>query len=305
MPRTVEILVPQDRRASLLERLERTDGVAMILVHEGAAHRPAGDLVVIQGTNQAAEAATRIAIDLGLLERGTMSLSEPVGLVAGGRRREIASDVNDSSWEEIDTLLRRDTNPSHNYLLMMTLAGAVAGSALFTDTLHIVIGAMLIAPGFEPLVRIGAGLSAGLWDSARKGVLSTLVGYLCLAIGAAIGMALTAWADPTSPIGDLTDREWIRYWTEIKWTSVVVAILAGLSGGIVVNSHQTVFATGVMVALALIPAMAIVGMGVGAGQFGTALEGLARWAVDATCVVLASLLVFGTKRMLIRRPGHE
>lgn len=304
MPRTVEILVPQDRRASLLERLERTDGVAMILVHEGVAHRPAGDLVVIQGTNQAAEAATRIAIDLGLLERGTMSLSEPVGLVAGDRRREIGSDINDSSWEEIDTLLRRDTNPSHNYLLMMTLSGAVAGAALFMDTLHIVIGAMLIAPGFEPLVRIGAGLCAGFWDSARKGVLSTLVGYLCLAIGAAIGMALTAWADPTSPIGDLTDRDWIRYWTEIKWTGVVVAILAGLSGGIVVNSHQTVFATGVMVALALIPAMAIVGMGVGAGQFGTALEGLTRWAVDATCVVLASLLVFGIKRMLIHRAGH-
>ena len=38
---------------------------------------------------------------------------------------------------------------------------------------------------------------------------------------------------------------------------MVVAFLAGLSGGIVVNSHQTAFAARVMVALALIPAMAI------------------------------------------------
>ena len=129
MPRTVEISVPKEQRPELLDRLERLDGVAAILVHAGASHLPSGDLVVLRGTNQAAEQVLRVAGEMQLIEGGgAIAINEPLGLASGRRRRMIEDDSSDSTWEEIDTLLRRDTNPSLNSLGMMALAGAVAGA---------------------------------------------------------------------------------------------------------------------------------------------------------------------------------
>jgi len=306
MPRTVEISVPPNRRPELLNRLEKLDGVAAILIHERASHLPPGDLVVMRGTNQAAEAAVRVAADMRLMEAGgALAINEPLGLASGERRRMIESDSSDSTWEEIDTLLRRDTNPSLNFLGMMALAGAVAGAGLMQDILHIVIGAMLIAPGFEPLVRVSAGLACGLHDSAGRGLLSAALAYLVLALGAVVGMFVAIWLDPALALADLPSRDWVQFWTNIKLGSVAIAVFAGLAGALVVNSHQTVFATGVMIALALVPGMAIFGMGLAAGMPQLALLGLARWAVDAVCVLGASALVFGVKRALLGRSAQR
>ncbi|WP_167767224.1 DUF389 domain-containing protein [Jannaschia formosa] len=304
MPRAVHITVSSDRRETLLARLQEVDGIVAIVVHPRASHQPAGDLVTVRGTNGAAISVVKIVSDLGLPEEGVVAIDEPVGLVSGSRRRKIDGDTSEASWEEMDTLLRRDANPSHNFLALMFLAGVVAGAGLFVDTLHIVVGAMLIAPGFEPLVRVCVGVAGGLPDTAKRGAIGVVLGYLAVAIGGGVGAVAAAWADPTSGLADMLDGTWVRYWTSFNWTSVVVAVAAGLAGGIVVNSHQTVFATGVMIALALVPGMAIVGAGIAAGELPVALRGLGRWGVDAACVLAACLLVFGIKRAILRRGAH-
>jgi hypothetical protein len=300
----VEITVPPERRDAFLDRLEQADGIVSILIFPGASHKPPGDLVVVRGNNQAAETVTGIAAEFELLPGGALTTTEPLGLVAGEQRKKISSDSSESTWEEMDTMLRRDSNPSHNFLALMALAGAVAGAGLSLDVLHIVIGAMLIAPGFEPLVRIAVGAASGLGDTAWRGIASTAASYLLLAIGAAVGMLVTVWVDPSLDTASIAEQSWVQYWTSFKWTGVLIAVLAGLAGAVVVNSHQTVFATGVMIALALIPSMAIFGMGLALGEIELALRGLGRWGVDVICVVGASLATFAIKRRLVGRGGH-
>ena len=305
MPRSLHITVPSDRREALLERLREADGVVAIVVHLNASRQPVGDLVTTRGTNDAANSVVRIVTEMGLADDGVVAIDEPVGLVSGARRRKLDGDTSEASWEEMDTLLRRDANPSHNVLGLRVLAGTVAGAGLFVDTLHIVVGAMLIAPGFEPLVRVCVGLASGLPDTARRGALGVLLGYLAVAAGGALGAISAAWADPALDLNVMFDGTWVQYWTSFNRTSVIVAVAAALAGAIVVNSHQTVFATGVMIALALIPGMAIFGAGISAGEFALALRGLGRWAMDAACVLAACLLVFGIKRALVRRGAHR
>lgn len=304
MPRTIHITVPSGRREVLLDRLREVEGVVGILLHLEASRMPPGDLVTVRGTNDASCSVVRIVADMGLAEDGAIAIDEPVGLVSGVRRSKLDGDTSEASWEEMDTLLRRDANPSHNFLALMFLAGMVAGAGLFVDTLHIVAGAMLIAPGFEPLVRVCLGLASGLPDTARRGAAGVLAGYFAVAIGGSAGAAAAAWADPALELNAMFDGTWVQYWTSFNLTSVIVAVAAGLAGSIVVNSHQTVFATGVMIALALIPGMAIFGAGIAAGEFALALRGLARWGVDAAAVLVACLVVFGLKRALLRRGAH-
>lgn len=141
MHRSVHIAIPSERRELLLERLQKADGIVAIAAHLGASHQPDGDLVTVRGTNDAAISVVRIVSDPGLAEDGVVAIAEPVGLVSAVRRRKLDGDTSEASWEEMDTLLRRGANPSHNFLALMFLAGAVAGVGLFVDTLHIVVGA--------------------------------------------------------------------------------------------------------------------------------------------------------------------
>lgn len=305
MPRSVHITVPSDRRELLLARLTEVDGIVGILVHLGASHQPKGDLVTVRGTNDAASEVIGIVSEMGLADAGVVAIDEPVGLVSADRRRKLDNDTSEASWEEMDTLLRRDANPSHNFLALMFLSGAVAGLGLFLDTLHIVVGAMLLAPGFEPLVRICVGVASGLPDTARRGATGVVAGYLAVALGGAVGAASAAWADPMLGLDAMFDGTWVQYWTNFSRTAVIVAFVAGLAGAIVINSHQTVFATGVMIALALVPGMAIFGAGIAAGEIAPALLGLGRWGADAACVLAACLLVFGAKRAALRRAASR
>ena len=204
--------------------------------------------------------------------------------------------------------VRRDTNPSVNFYLLMAVAGIVAATGLWNGTLHIVVGAMLIAPGFEPVMRVPFALigRSGGW---RRGILSTAAGYGCLAVGAALTLlVLSTEAGPGAQA--LGDRPLVRYWTSIGYTDALVALAAGAAGATIVSSRRTVFSAGVMVALGMIPAMAIVGMGLVFGEPGLAGQGLLRWGVDVVCVLVSSSIVLGLKQRFrhrrgsLDRPGH-
>lgn len=71
---------------------------------------------------------------------------------------------------------------------VMATAGFLAGLGLVSGTLHLVIGAMVIAPGFEPFSRLALGLIEGsrAW---QRGLLDIAKGYAALAAGAALSAA--------------------------------------------------------------------------------------------------------------------
>jgi hypothetical protein len=301
MARVLTLAIPAEKRTELLEHLQGIDGVVAISVQVGGSSRPEGDVITVQATNRAAERIFGIMQAMKIAKGSCIAMSELTALVAPDDRGPVQNERNESPWEEVETLLRRETNLSVNYLLLMTLAGAVAAVGLQQDQLHIVIGAMLIAPGFEPLVRIVFGPVTGVWSEMRKGLVSTFVGYLMLAIGSAIGFLLAMTMAP-APSGNVLDQHWIEFWSSFSWAGVLTALLAGLAGSAVVTSRETVFATGVMVALALIPSMAILGLGLAAGDLELAMRGLARWALEAFLVLLAAGAgILGKQALLHRR----
>ena len=210
------------------------------------------------------------------------------------------AETNETIWDEMAFLLRRDTNLSVNFLSLMLLSGSVAAVGLWDNTLHIVIGAMVLAPGFEPLLRIPFGWIGGPAVLASRGLVSTLTGYVALAIGAALSFSVLRALDPAAP-ADLMARSWIQYWSSMTWPGVFLALVAGAAGAVVVTAQRSVLSAGVMIALALIPSMAIAGMAVAAGNLSLAGQGLLRWAVEAAAVAGAGALVLGLKQAFVHR----
>ncbi len=159
---------------------------------------------------------------------------------------------------------------------------------------------MVIAPGFEPLLRIPFGFIGGPRVLASRGLTSTVTGYLSLALGGAITLLLLHLVDPSTST-DLDARSWVQYWSSVTGSGIVLALIAGAAGAVVVTAQRAVLSVGVMIALALVPAMSIAGMAVVTGDLPLVGRSLLRWVVEASSVLIASALVLGLKQLLVHR----
>ncbi len=300
MPRTVQVALPPPMTDAALDRLKGMDGVVGLALQRGASLDPPGDIVMIQATTDGTRAVLRVLAELGAADGWSVLTSEPRSLLAPPYQNHLQEESNEAIWEEMAFLLRRETNLAVNYLALMAISGAIAAVGLWTDTLHVVVGAMVVAPGFEPLLRIPFGLVAGPRTLASRGLWSTLAGYLALALGAFLALLVLRVVDSERST-DLASRHWVGYWSRVTGTDLLLASVAGLAGAFSVVAQRSVLTAGVMIALALVPGMTIAAMALGTGDLGLAAEGLGRWGLDAAAVVIAGGVVLGVKQAIVHR----
>jgi hypothetical protein len=309
MPRTVEISVPPTETRALVERISAVDGLIGLRVQEGVSRIPPGDVISVEITNRALPGLTRLLAELGVGSgaAGSFTTSEPISVTSSSWALAIVSDVSDATWEEMEGMIAKNSNVTASTALLMAIAGMIATIGIATSALHLVVGAMLVAPGFQPIVRVALGIVAGsaAW---RRGLADIVRGYLSLAAGAAgTAILLRALGEPGVVTGDasyLPAGALVSYWTTIDVPSLVVTALAGVAGGLLIATNRAVLTAGVMVALALVPGATIAAAGVVEGELAVAGTAAARWLVEVALVLLTSGLVLQWKRSrLHRRPA--
>jgi hypothetical protein len=305
MPRRVEVTIPSEQSDALVDQLSGFDGLIGLQVQPGISRQPEGDVLTLDVTNRALHPLLRLLHEqgVGTAPGASLSTSDVLSVVSSSHRRAIVHDPSDASWEEMELRIAKDSNMTINDLLVMAVSGIIATIGIATNALHIVIGAMLIAPGFEPIVRIALGALNGS-EAWQRGLIDTLKGYLALSVGAAAaGVLLLALGK--SPLGAeasyLPAGTLISYWTTLTIPSVVVTFVAGAIGALLVATNRAVLTAGVMVALALVPSAAIAGLALSAGDLAAAGQGGLRWLVEVGLVLAASLLVFAWKRASVQK----
>ncbi|HEV2072627.1 MAG TPA: DUF389 domain-containing protein, partial [Thermomicrobiales bacterium] len=269
MPRIVEIAVPPDQTDTLIEALESREDVLGLRLQQGTSVQPPGDIITISTTNRSMQTLVRLLDEHGVgSDSGTsMTTSEPVSLIVPSATERLAHDTNEATWEEMESVTAKESNTTANALVVMGISGVLAAIGLATNALHLVVGAMLIAPGFEPIVRFSMGVvsrSMG-W---RRGLMQTLQTYAALVLGAAITAGALRLLG-TSPLGQedtyLPSSVLVTYWTSFSATTFMVSVTAGVAGAILVASNRAVLTAGVMVALALVPGATLVASGLVGG----------------------------------------
>lgn len=298
MPRSIEVSTTPEKADAILQRIDGIEGVVSLARQKGASLTPPGDVLSIQATSEATRPVLGILTDLDIMSNGSIHMSEASNLISVEHQKLINKESNETIWDEMAFLLRRDTNLSFNYLAAMTLAGAVAAGGLWTDLLHLIIGSMIIAPAFEPLVRIPFGMITKAKELIPSGLISTGAGYLCLAGGAALStLILTLWNSGPPP--GLAQQQWVTYWSSLSFSGVLISIFGGIAGAVIVSAQRAVMTVGVMITLALIPSMALVGVGIITGEFAVAWQGFIRWLVDVVLVIAMSAIVFSSKKRFL------
>lgn len=307
MPRKVEVTVPPRSTKSLISDIEKLKEVISLRVYAGVSHKPKGDLIVIEITDKTLPRLIKLFAerDIGNTPDTSFSTSQPLSIISKSSNDLILTDTNESNWEEAEQTIAKESNPTINLLLLMFIAGAIAVYGIATNALHLVVGAMIIAPGFAPLLRISLGIAARSRDTWRRGLRSSAKTYAVLIFGAMTAYAFIRILNPEMAFGAqstyLSSYELLNYWSSVTAVSVIVSGLAGIAGALLVATNRSVLTAGVMIALALVPSAALVGVGLASMNSDILWPSLLRFLIDVGLVIAAGLAVLKIKGKIIHK----
>lgn len=302
MARSVQISVSAETATSILAQLDGIKGILGTARHHNASISPPGDIVTIHTTNEAVRDVLDRLSALGVPGQGSILTSELNSIICPTHQKHVENESNETVWEEMAVMLRQETNIDANYIALTFFAGAIAAIGLWADKIHVVIGAMVIAPAFEPLLRIPFGLIAGPRAMASNGLRSCIAGYFMMLLGGAIALLILRAIDPSAIGGtDLEARSWVQYWSTFSPPGVLASFLGAAAGAFVVSGLRSVLTTGVMITLSLVPSITLVGMALANANAGLAMDALIRWSVDVALVLIMSAVVLGFKQKLVHR----
>lgn len=191
-----------------------------------------------------------------------------------------------ASREELYHLVEGGVRTDSDFVLLVFLSTMVASVGLEQDSVAILIGAMVIAPLLGPNIAFAFGAAIGdrtLMLSAGKS------GALGVALSVLISAGLAFLILPNTASHELMAR------TSVGYAGVALALASGAAAALSVTTGLSSTLVGVMVAVALLPPAATLGIMLAAGHVDLALGAVMLLVANIACVNLAAQLVFLAK----------
>ncbi|MEM9232935.1 MAG: TIGR00341 family protein [Pseudomonadota bacterium] len=180
---------------------------------------------------------------------------------------------------------------STDFFLLTLASTVVAAVGLNADSVAGVIGAMVIAPLLGPILAFSLGSALGdaklAFRAARNAILGLLVG---LAAATVIGLLIPINMGST----ELMSR------TVVGIDIIALALAAGAAAALSITTGVSSALVGVMVAVALLPPAAAIGLFTGSGEFTLAARAALLLSVNIVCIMLAAQGVFAYKGIRAR-----
>jgi uncharacterized hydrophobic protein (TIGR00271 family) len=195
---------------------------------------------------------------------------------------------------EVYRNIHRGARPDVDFFVMIGLSTVIAAFGLLQSSSAAIIGAMLVAPFFSPLLAISLSIVQGnvhlLWlalESTVKGV--------ALSIGLTILLALLVPTKTITP--EIASRSLPSLF------DLAVALASGAAGAYAIAREDVAAALpGVAIAAALVPPLGVVGIGLAMGDLELAGGGGLLFAANLIAIALAGSVTF---LLLGFRPGSH
>ncbi len=185
--------------------------------------------------------------------------------------------------EELFVQVSSDAKLNTDFIVMVVLSTIVAAIGLVSDGVAAVIGAMVIAPLLGPILGFAMGAALGDLSLLRRGILSLVAG-----VGTAflVSFLLAFVLPPNWESRELMSR------AEVRLDSLALAMAAGGAAALSLTRGASSALVGVMVAAALLPPAAALGLFAGYGEGTVALRAALLLSLNIASLVLAALIVF-------------
>ena len=300
----LRIVVAPRKTQRALKLLEPNEAVCNIVLLEGVARRPEGDVILC---DVAREAASVVISDLRELEvdvDGAISLdSIEVHLSARSREAEEAAPGAPSDavvWEEVEERTSESARLSISFLAFMVLAALIAAVGIFLDSPILVVGAMVVGPEFGPIAGFCVAIVQPPRSLALRSLLALAVGFP-LAIGAVAVASLIFKATGLTPAEfGSQDHSLSNVIASPDFFAFFVALCAGSAGMLSLSTAKSGALIGVLISVTTIPAAANVGIAAAYGDWPAFRGSLAQLAVN-----LAGILLAGTATLAGQHAVYE
>lgn len=199
--------------------------------------------------------------------------------------------------------LAQSSQTSFDFLLLVVLSCAIATSGLLTNSVAVIIGAMLVAPLMSPIIGLGLASVTGDSKLLRTAIGTLLLGAL-LAVLLSFVMALINRFLPFVSLQELPSEVIAR--TRPSPIDMIIALSGGLAAAYALTREDLSAALpGVAIATALMPPLSTIGIGLALARWDVAGGATLLFLTNAVTIAFAAALVFFSRGFYVGRRKKE
>ncbi len=168
--------------------------------------------------------------------------------------------------DELHTVMQQASIPSWGFFFMLILSSAIATFGLLSNSAPAIIGAMIIAPLMGPMMGLAYGIVIFRWGQISRSILTVTSGAALVVLFAYLTTIWIGWRLAGSEILSRTTPTLL---------DLGVAMAAGAAAAFAYSRRSIMNSiAGVAIAVALVPPLAVCGIGLALGRKATADVGL-------------------------------
>ncbi|MEV3926219.1 DUF389 domain-containing protein [Actinomadura coerulea] len=293
-------IVPAERTEAVCKELAACAGATNVVVIEGAARAPRGDLVTAdiarESANEVLDALRALDVDRDgsiALDKVDLTLSDRAELA-----KDLAPGHGDDAvvWEELDRQVSEGTALTWSFVAFLVLATQLAAIAALIDSPVLVVGAMVLGPEFAAIAAICYGLVRLQPGRIVHAVRALVIGF-AVAIAVTYACALAARWTGVIELDRLPDDRPLTafIYSPDRW-SFIVALLAGAAGVLSLTAGKSSALVGVFISVTTVPAAGNLAVAM-ALKHGSEINGsLLQLGVN-----VAGMIIAGTLTLLLQR----
>lgn len=298
--RPLIIQVPKGNGKEVLNKVQQFNGKNFSLLNGSDAEREL-DIIIAFITNRQVEGFIQELenlpeLQITLFPQGVMPLYPPAG-----QAPDQVTNVEPRSPIEIFLSGLQSKGSWKGFIGYAVVASVVVWIGLFTNTVFLLVAAMLIAPFAGPAMNTAIATARGDWKLLRQGLLRYSISLVITIAGACI-LSLVLQQDVATPL--MVDQ------SQISSIAVLLPIAAGAAGALnLVQSERDSLvsgaATGMLIAASLAPPAGIVGMSIAIGKWEMVQSGVFLLFLQLVGINLTGSLVFRLYGLSSEGPRYE
>jgi len=301
----LRIVSPADRSEQVLKLLGESASTCNLVFLEGAARKPAGDVILCDVAREEASVIVSDLRELQLPRDGSITIELVESqLSAGAERAERAAPGAPADavvWEEVEARTSESIELGATFLGFMVLACLIASVGIYLGSPILIVGAMVVGPEFGPLAGICVAIVNRRLDVAWRSLLALAVGFPA---GITAAFLFTLLARATGLIDDdvdATQHALTDFISHPDAFSFIVAAFAGIAGVLSLTSAKSGALVGVLISVTTIPAAANIGVACAFGDWSDWRGAIAQLALNLAAILLAGVVTLGVQRALYAR----
>jgi uncharacterized hydrophobic protein (TIGR00271 family) len=201
-----------------------------------------------------------------------------------GKAIPLFSHASKAQYTALFTNLREESRLSQNFMVLLILATMIATFGLFINSSSVIIGAMLLAPLMQPIVSLSMGVLRQDEALQINGAKTIVIGVIAVLFTASMIALFT-------PIEHLTSEMAGRLSPTIL--DLFVAIVSGAAAAYAKSNEKILGSlAGVAIAVALVPPIAVAGIGLGWGEWSMFSTAFLLFITNLVGIVLAAAFTF-------------